>query len=54
MIKNTAIAIVISATKTVNTTKPALNDSKLLLNHFQLAIEGIKREYPKNIKILKK
>ena len=31
-----------------------LNDSQLLLNHFQLAIEGIKREYPKNIKILKK
>ncbi|CEH33123.1 ribosomal-processing cysteine protease Prp [Romboutsia lituseburensis] len=31
-----------------------LNDAKLLLDHFQLAIEGIKREYPKNIKILKK
>ncbi|WP_270941404.1 ribosomal-processing cysteine protease Prp [Romboutsia lituseburensis] len=31
-----------------------LNDARLLLNHFQLAIEGIKREYPKNIKILKK
>ena len=31
-----------------------LEDSKLLLNHFQLAIEEIKREYPKNIKILKK
>ena len=31
-----------------------LEDSKLLLDHFQLAIEGIKREYPKNIKILKK
>lgn len=32
-----------------------LNDkSQLLLNHFQLAIEEIKREYPKNIKILKK
>ena len=30
-----------------------LEDSKLLLNHFQLAIEEIKREYPKNIKILK-
>lgn len=29
-------------------------DSQLLLNHFQLFIEGIKREYPKNIKILKK
>ncbi|MDK2562842.1 ribosomal-processing cysteine protease Prp [Romboutsia sedimentorum] len=31
-----------------------LKDSQLLLNHFQLSIEGIKREYPKNIKILKK
>ena len=31
-----------------------LEDSKLLQNHFQLAIEEIKREYPKNIKILKK
>lgn len=31
-----------------------LNDAKLLLDHFQLSIEGIKREYPKNIKILKK
>ena len=31
-----------------------IEDSKLLLNHFQLAIEEIKREYPKNIKILKK
>lgn len=29
-------------------------DSQLLLNHFSLAIEEIKREYPKNIKILKK
>ena len=26
-----------------------LEDSKLLLNHFQLAIEEIKREYPKNM-----
>ncbi|MEG2789322.1 MAG: ribosomal-processing cysteine protease Prp [Romboutsia sp.] len=31
-----------------------LKDSQLLLSHFQLAIDGIKREYPKNIKILKK
>ncbi len=33
-----------------------LNDkTELLLNHFQLAIEDqFKREYPKNIKILKK
>ncbi|RDY24030.1 ribosomal-processing cysteine protease Prp [Romboutsia maritimum] len=31
-----------------------LANSQLLLNHFQLAIEEIKREYPKNIKILKK
>ena len=31
-----------------------LERSQLLLNHFQLAIDGIKREYPKNIKILKK
>lgn len=31
-----------------------IEDSQLLLNHFQLAIEEIKREYPKNIKILKK
>ena len=31
-----------------------LKDANLLLNHFQLAIEEIKREYPKNIKILKK
>lgn len=31
-----------------------INDSQLLLQHFQLAIDGIKREYPKNIKILKK
>ncbi|MGL6107606.1 ribosomal-processing cysteine protease Prp [Romboutsia sp.] len=31
-----------------------LKDSQLLLNHFQLSIEEIKREYPKNIKILKK
>lgn len=31
-----------------------LKDAHLLLNHFQLAIEEIKREYPKNIKILKK
>ncbi len=31
-----------------------LKDSQLLLNHFQLAIQEIKREYPKNIKILKK
>lgn len=31
-----------------------LHNSQLLLNHFQLAIEEIKREYPKNIKILKK
>ena len=31
-----------------------IDESRLLLNHFQLAIEEIKREYPKNIKILKK
>lgn len=31
-----------------------LDESQLLLNHFQLAINEIKREYPKNIKILKK
>lgn len=31
-----------------------IDRSQLLLNHFQLAIEEIKREYPKNIKILKK
>ncbi|MEF9990782.1 MAG: ribosomal-processing cysteine protease Prp [Romboutsia sp.] len=31
-----------------------LEKAQLLLNHFQLAIEEIKREYPKNIKILKK
>lgn len=31
-----------------------MEKSQLLLNHFQLAIEEIKREYPKNIKILKK
>lgn len=31
-----------------------IDKSQLLLNHFQLAIEEIKREYPKNIKILKK
>lgn len=32
----------------------SLEKSQLLLNHFQLAVEEIKREYPKNIKILKK
>lgn len=32
----------------------SIDKSQLLLNHFQLAIEKIKREYPKNIKILKK
>jgi uncharacterized protein YsxB (DUF464 family) len=32
----------------------SLDKSQLLLNHFQLAIQEIKREYPKNIKILKK
>lgn len=31
-----------------------IKDAQLLLNHFQLAVEEIKREYPKNIKILKK
>ncbi len=31
-----------------------IEDSQLLLNHFDLAIKEIKREYPKNIKILKK
>jgi len=31
-----------------------IENSQLLLNHFNLAIEEIKREYPKNIKILKK
>ncbi|EPZ55711.1 hypothetical protein H477_3071 [[Clostridium] sordellii ATCC 9714] len=31
-----------------------LDDAQLLLQHFQLAINEIKREYPKNIKILKK
>ncbi|MGL5718610.1 MAG: ribosomal-processing cysteine protease Prp [Paraclostridium sp.] len=31
-----------------------LNEAQLLLQHFQLAINEIKREYPKNIKILKK
>lgn len=34
--------------------KDFIKDSQLLLNHFNLAIEEIKREYPKNIKILKK
>lgn len=28
--------------------------AQLLLQHFKLAVEEIKREYPKNIKILKK
>ena len=32
----------------------SIDKSQLLLSHFQLAVEGIKREYPKNIKILKK
>lgn len=31
-----------------------LDKAQLLLQHFQLAISEIKREYPKNIKILKK
>ena len=31
-----------------------IDKSQLLLQHFQLAISEIKREYPKNIKILKK
>ncbi|WP_027702463.1 ribosomal-processing cysteine protease Prp [Metaclostridioides mangenotii] len=31
-----------------------IEKSKLLLEHFQLAVEEIKREYPKYIKILKK
>jgi hypothetical protein len=31
-----------------------IENSQLLLNHFQLAIQEIKREYPKNIKILQK
>ncbi|SCJ19911.1 Predicted ribosomal protein [uncultured Clostridium sp.] len=31
-----------------------LDEAQLLLQHFQLAINEIKREYPKNIKILKK
>lgn len=31
-----------------------IKKAQLLLQHFQLAIQEIKREYPKNIKILKK
>lgn len=31
-----------------------IEKAQLLLQHFQLAISEIKREYPKNIKILKK
>ena len=31
-----------------------LDEAQLLLQHLQLAINEIKREYPKNIKILKK
>lgn len=31
-----------------------IEKSKLLLEHFQLAVDEIKREYPKYIKILKK
>ena len=31
-----------------------VKDTHVLLNHFQLAVKEIKREYPKNIKILKK